>query len=415
MKKLIFGLLATVLLFASCSDDDNDSGFVINESNFTVLIENVFQPKGNFNSGSTGFISPGESETITFNAGKGHFLQLATMFVQSNDLFYAPSDMGIPLYDQEGVALTGDITSMFNLWDAGTEVNEEPGIGENQAPRQSGANTGIDENGTVRLVSNVGDGFVYPSNESVINISLAHDGGTEFTLTLSNISGSSVLPTPLAPGAWAIHGNGEKPIFEENTVATSGLEGLAEDGANTELVDNLDLNTGLVSPFAPGAYNIGQNTLFTIGSSASAEMEALGEDGNVSGFTNVYNTPDGASAPGPIFPGQSYSFSFNAANGDALSIALMLVQSNDWVIALDEISLFNNGIPVSGNVTNLAQLLDVGTETDEYVGAGNNQAPRQSGPDTGADENGNVVVENNTASIPSISDMIKITIMVDNN
>lgn len=415
MKKLIFGLLATVLLFASCSDDDNDSGFINNESNFTVLIENVFQPKGNFNSGSTGFISPGESETITFNAGKGHYLQLATMFVQSNDLFYAPSDMGIPLYDQEGVALTGDITDMFDLWDAGTEVNEEPGTGANQAPRQSGPNTGTDENGTVRLVSTVGDGFVYPSNESVINISLTHDGGTEFTLTLSNISGSSTLPTPLAPGAWAVHGSGEKPIFGANTTATSGLEGLAEDGANTELVDNLELNTGLVSPFAPGAYNIGQNTLFTIGSSASAELEALGEDGNVSGFTNVYNTPDGASAPGPIFPGQSYSFSFTAANGDALSTALMLVQSNDWVIALDEISLFNNGIPVSGNVTNLAQLLDVGTEIDEYAGAGNNQAPRQSGPDTGADENGSVVVEDNTTNIPSISDMIKITIMVDNN
>ena len=81
---------------------------------------------------------PGMSSTISFHAGKGHYLQFATMFAQSNDIFLAGDDEGIPLYDADGIAITGDISSAIYLWDAGTEVNEKPGEGPNQAPRQSG-------------------------------------------------------------------------------------------------------------------------------------------------------------------------------------------------------------------------------------------------------------------------------------
>jgi len=37
------------------------------------------------------------------------------------------------------------------LFDAGTEKNEEPGVGPNQAPRQKAPNTGDAENGKVHL------------------------------------------------------------------------------------------------------------------------------------------------------------------------------------------------------------------------------------------------------------------------
>ena len=87
---------------------------------------------------------------FTFTAKPGMHLSVITMFGQSNDWFYALSHRGIELF-KNGKAISGDITSEFMLYDAGTEVNEEPGIGPNQAPRQSAPNTGTAENGKVHL------------------------------------------------------------------------------------------------------------------------------------------------------------------------------------------------------------------------------------------------------------------------
>src|SRR5262245_9011429 len=80
------------------------------------------------------------------------------MFAQSNDLFYAPREEGIGLFDASGKPVAGDITSQILLWDAGTEVNEEPGLGPNQAPLQPAPNTGPAEHGVVRPISEVKDG-----------------------------------------------------------------------------------------------------------------------------------------------------------------------------------------------------------------------------------------------------------------
>ena len=213
LKNAIFALSA-VLFFSACNNDD-EAPTPAESATFTVTIENTLAPKDYLASGATGLLLSGEQEQFTFHAGRGAFLNLATMFVQSNDLFYAFDEKGLELYDESGNAVTGDVTEYLGLWDAGTEVNEAPGDGPNQAPRQSGPNTGMDENGVVGLVN---DGYTYPANESVIRVSLAHDGGTEFTLTLENISGSASLPTPLAPGIWAVHGAGVN-LFETGKAA----------------------------------------------------------------------------------------------------------------------------------------------------------------------------------------------------
>jgi len=99
-------------------------------------------------SNGPGPIGPGGAYEFTFMAKPGMHLSVITMFGQSNDWFYAPSHRGIDLF-KNGKAISGDITSEFMLYDAGTEVNEEPGIGPNQAPRQSAPNTGPAENGKV--------------------------------------------------------------------------------------------------------------------------------------------------------------------------------------------------------------------------------------------------------------------------
>ena len=405
MKKLVFCALVALFL-SSCGNDDDESV----QGNFIVKIENVFQGKEYLNNGTTGLIEPGMSETFTFNAGKGHYLSFATMLVQTNDLFYSPDANGIALYDADGIALTGDVTSMIDLWDAGTEVNEEPGLGLNQAPRQSDPNTGTTENGTVELITNINDGFSYPSDEDVIKVTIAHDGNTLFTVTIDNVSGGSSLPSPLAPGVWVINNSGQTPLFGEGQPASTGLENIAEDGNNTIMNDRLTLNSGYVSPFAPGAYRI-NNAVFTSGEVSSAELEALAEDGDPSGFANIFNIPDGESSPGPIFPGNSYSFEFTAEEGDVLSFATMLVQSNDWFLGANDIELFENGVPVSDDITGMIRLYDSGTEDDEYAGAGNNQPVRQTGPNTGIDENGVVEEETNPGNhLPAIGEMIKISI-----
>lgn len=117
-----------------------------------------------------GPIVPGGAYEFTFSASEGSKLNLIAMYGQSNDLFYAPVE-AIDLF-ADGVAINGDITSKFMLWDAGTEVNQAPGIGDEQAPRQKMANTGAAEKGVVRIVK---DGFTYPATADVLRITITRE------------------------------------------------------------------------------------------------------------------------------------------------------------------------------------------------------------------------------------------------
>jgi len=113
-------------------------------------------------------ILPGGSFEFTFQAAEGMKLNLVSMFGQSNDLFYAPKQ-SIALFDANGNPLTGDITGDISLWDAGTEVNQAPGIGPDQAPRQKAAGQGTRENAVVAPVK---DGFVYPNTKDVLRVTI---------------------------------------------------------------------------------------------------------------------------------------------------------------------------------------------------------------------------------------------------
>jgi len=122
-----------------------------------------------------GPITPGKAYEFTVSAAPGQRLTLAMMFGQSNDLFYAPGAKAIALFDDKGQPLTADITSQLQLWDAGTEVNEEPGLGPNQAPRQAAPNTGTAEKGKVMLVK---DAFRYPPVRDVVRVSVKPSAAT---------------------------------------------------------------------------------------------------------------------------------------------------------------------------------------------------------------------------------------------
>ena len=63
---------------------------------------------------------PGKAYEFTITAKPGEKLAFTTMFGQSNDLFYAPAEGGIALFDSYGRPKAGDVTSQVALWDAGT-------------------------------------------------------------------------------------------------------------------------------------------------------------------------------------------------------------------------------------------------------------------------------------------------------
>ena len=115
-----------------------------------------------------GPILPGGVYEFTFTATEGMRLSLIAMYGQSNDLFYAPK-RALDLFDENGEPLTGDITASLALWDAGTEVNQAPGIGDEQAPRQKEKNTGTAEKGRVGLVM---DAFSYPDTKDVLRVTI---------------------------------------------------------------------------------------------------------------------------------------------------------------------------------------------------------------------------------------------------
>lgn len=100
----------------------------------------------------------------------GERLAFAAMFVQSNDTYVAAEPQGMPLFDMNTRPITADVTDAVQYWDAGTEVDEAPGAGPNQAPRQTAANTGPVENGAIDLQDN---GVSYPSISAVIQLTIS--------------------------------------------------------------------------------------------------------------------------------------------------------------------------------------------------------------------------------------------------
>lgn len=132
-----------------------------------VVMGGVFNtPVGASAPGAAG---PGQAFEFTIAAKPGMRFSYGEMFGQSNDLFYAPDKKGIALFDEKGKPLGGDVTSQVILWDAGTEVNQEPGFGPDQAPRQAAPNTGASES---KPVGPVKDPFTYPATAKVLRVTI---------------------------------------------------------------------------------------------------------------------------------------------------------------------------------------------------------------------------------------------------
>jgi hypothetical protein len=111
---------------------------------------------------------PGQAYEFEIAAEPGQVLSTAWMFGQSNDLFYS-NDRPIALFDAAGKPVTGDMTTQLSLWDAGTEVNEEPGLGPNQGPRQRTPEAGVTER---QGIAHVRDRYTYPRTGDVLRLTI---------------------------------------------------------------------------------------------------------------------------------------------------------------------------------------------------------------------------------------------------
>ena len=447
MKNLLNLLLfAFVVLFTACDTNDADDP---EPSTFTVTIENVstaqpFTSSGVFNTpkgdDGPGPITPGKEYEFTVKAEKSSKLSFVTMLAATNDLFYAPDGGGIPLYNQDGSAVSGDVTSQVYLWDAGTEVNEEPGVGPNTVGNQSGPDTGEDENGTVQKIGDISnDMFDYPDVSEVIKVTIEHLGGAEFRISIEDVSTATTLetsegdrPAPMSPGVWVVHA-GDNPLFTEGEADRGqGIEGIAEDGNPSNLGMYTSGNSGITFPLSPGAWAVhpeGEMPIYIEGMADLGEgLEAIAEDGSPSILaqtlmgkptvesSGAMNTTVGSTEPGPVLPGSMYEVSFDAIPGDRLTFATMLVKTNDLFFGPSEegIALFDtNEAPINGNVTSQVYLWDAGTEVNEEPAYGSNVVTNQAGPDTGIDENGTVrqiTDVNDGFTYPSTASIIRVTI-----
>ena len=124
--------------------------------------------------------APGVSATVMFertdtfavHARPGEMLTFATMFGQSNDCFYAPKGGDIALFDQGGKPIMGERMVEVVLYDAGTEMNQEPGVVPDQGPRQDPMTwrQGELEHATVQPVR---DAWAYPPTAEVIRVTVS--------------------------------------------------------------------------------------------------------------------------------------------------------------------------------------------------------------------------------------------------
>lgn len=138
------------------------------------VLSGTFESPGGPDNGPALFA--GESATFTFKASPGERLQIATMFVQSNDWFYAFGDNGLDLFDGLD-AVEGDVTSEFVLYDAGTEEDTEPGTGPFQKPVQDPQATDVGPADAVNMIQTAAarhPSYTIPAASSVILVTISH-------------------------------------------------------------------------------------------------------------------------------------------------------------------------------------------------------------------------------------------------
>ena len=433
MKKNIFSTVtmitaASVVLFSSCKKDDAP---VVLQSN-TVTIENVLDSKlivesGTFQgTGTPPLILPGQSASITFSASKNQSVTFATMYGWSNDLFFAPANPGIKLYNADGTPVTGDVSAQIKLWDNGTRVNQAPGASVTHPGTAETTQKAIKE------VSGTDDyANAYPAASAMMKVSLAYNGNSSFTLTIMNNSANTIRSTPFSPGVWAISyvagGNPllPAPIYTAGQNTANGLTNIAEAGDITALNTYISSNTGIFTPLSPVlvvVYNGSANPFYQTGENDRGQgLKALAQQGNAdtlaaylktkAGVRSVYVLKDAVN--NVLLPkingaaGGKVSQLLSVAAGDKIAVATMYGFSNDWFFATTGSDI---AATQKGDVSSLIGLFDDGTAINQYPGAGLTQFNLAGTPLVESKPIAPVPNANGFNTLPAFTSIIKVSL-----
>ncbi|WP_185246237.1 spondin domain-containing protein [Chryseobacterium bernardetii] len=406
MKKTFFkmtaaaAVLITAFALSSCNDSDNN--MIDIPSQRTISFENVVTPKDFVESGSfqgTGIspvIMPGQSVSIKFSAGKMQALMFATMYGLSKDWFFASQQPGIKLFDPNGKAITGDVSSSVLLWDNGTKDNM----------------TGQAESKPITQVPNVN-----ASQLMKLNL-IYNETSSEFTLTITNTSGGTVNETPFSPGVWAVSNyNGSQllngtPFFTPNSLSNPEITDIAQMGNIEKMKTKLSANTGIMTGLSPALvviYRGDKNPIYELGKMDNGMgLKEIAQMGNVSKLQSSLKSFPGikgvyVAGNAPVPPGNKIMTNFQAAPGDKIAYVTMFGFSNDWFYSNEG----NIDAIVKGDLTSKTSLFDSGTGVDQYPGAGNHQALFGGTPQS---ESMTISKVGTQYPVPAVQNVIKVTV-----
>ncbi|HEY5958635.1 MAG TPA: spondin domain-containing protein, partial [Polyangiaceae bacterium] len=317
---------------------------------------------------------PGDAFELVVNGNCGQMLHFESMFGQSNDT-YVTTPSGIALFDAQCMPRHGDVTAMVSLWDAGSERNEAPGMGPNQAPRQPMPNSGPGELGVFRRTDPT---RAIPIPAALVDVAVSKTNGA-YSITLTNRSDHGPLMSPLSPVFYALHGAGYR-YLTAGMPASPGLERLAEEGNSSPLISEA--------------------------TSAGATAAAAGS--------------------APFGPGASVTFTVTPTPSlQRLTLAMMIGQTNDCFIGTQPEGVMlvdGSGMPraaddVASDIRDMLATWDAGTEANEVPGVGPNQAPRQPAANTGpADPDAKVrLYADSSNDLATLSGLIQVTVAAGSN
>jgi hypothetical protein len=420
----------SALCLCSCRKDKEPGVYAS-----TITIENVLDSKllvesGTFmGTGTPPVILPGQSVSFSFYAAKNQRLTFATMYGWSNDLFFAPENPGLKLYDDGGNPVTGDVSGQVKLWDNGTRENQAPGMNVVHP------GTAVAAAKVIKEVNGTDDyGNTYLPAAQLMKLSLAYNGNSRFTLTILNNSGGTANETPFSPGVWAISyvagGNllMPAPVYTSASPTANGLTALAEKGDNSEMGKFLSDNTGIFTPLSPVlvvVYKGNQNPFYKTGEKDRGEgLKELAQKGNADilaaalkskpGIKSVYVLQD------PVnkvllpringAPGGKVSQELSTSYGDKIAIASMYGFSNDWFFATTGDDLNINSSYKGHDFSSSIGLFDDGTAINQYPGAGITQFNLAGTPLTESKPIMAVPNPNEYTTLPAINKIIRVTL-----
>ena len=420
-------LLASVLFLASCHKDKD-----MPSQSETITIENVLDSKplvetGTFQgTGSPAVILPGQSTSFSFSAAKNQRLTFATMYGWSNDLFFAPANPGIKLYNDDGSPITGDVSAQMKLWDNGTRVNQAPG----SAVVHPGVAESTPKN--IKEVNGMDDyGNTYLAASQLMQVSLAYNGNSVFTVTITNKSGGTANQTPFSPGVWAISyvaGGAlllQEPVYSVGKPSANGLTNIAEAGDNSVLNTYLKGKTGIFTPLSPVlvvVYQGNENPFYKVGENDRGEgLKDLAQKGNADILAAALKTKPGVKAVYVLKDGKNtvllpridgadggmVSQMLSVVKGDRIAIATMYGFSNDWFFATSGNDL---DAMQKGDFSSAIALYDNGTAVNQFPGAGITQFNLAGTPLDESKPIQAVPNPNAFTTLPAINNIIKVSI-----